>query len=341
MLARCIVLAALVIGCGGSDDPAGGDTLGGSLRMTGAVVDFQTGAAVEGAASVSTSGLLPVPRITTQGASFTIDGIPENSAFQVLASAPGHRATFSQSVILTSTDLDGFKAQVVSDTYFDGLASAFGVTPAAAQGVLFVHLVDGAGAPKAGVPAGNLVITGASGPHFLDANLMAAPGATSSSASGWAVFFDVPAGVVSLGQAVAPTQSLEMATSPINAGTITLADAKVSDGAPTMPTNISFANQVFPIFSGRGCDACHSGGGPGKDLGGLTLDGSAKLVYKELVVERPNTRVMVAAPEASLVLTMPSPEAPPDRHPNVTFASAQDPDYLKILVWIREGAKDN
>jgi hypothetical protein len=51
--------------------------------------------------------------------------------------------------------------------------------------------------------------------------------------------------------------------------------------------------------------------------------------------------VRVAAPETSLVLTMPSREDPPDAHPNVTFTSALDPDYLKLLVWIREGAKQN
>jgi len=46
-------------------------------------------------------------------------------------------------------------------------------------------------------------------------------------------------------------------------------------------------------------------------------------------------------PEKSLLLTMPSAESPPDSHPNVTFTGPQDPDYLKILVWVREGAKDN
>ena len=49
----------------------------------------------------------------------------------------------------------------------------------------------------------------------------------------------------------------------------------------------------------------------------------------------------VAAPETSLVLTMPSREVPPDGHPTVVFASALDPDYLKLLVWIREGAHQN
>ena len=107
-----------------------------------------------------------------------------------------------------------------------------------------------------------------------------------------------------------------------------------------MPTNVSFSTQVFPIFSARGCVACHSGGGPGKDLGGLMLDGGANLAYKELTMENP-LRANKSMPEKSLVLTMPSAESPSDGHPNVTFTGPQDPDYLKILVWIREGAKQN
>ena len=70
-----------------------------------------------------------------------------------------------------------------------------------------------------------------------------------------------------------------------------------------------------PDLKSRGCEACHAGGGPGKDLGNLTLDGSSKLIYKELVEEKPNTRVRLAALETSLGLTMPSREVPPDAHP--------------------------
>jgi hypothetical protein len=206
---------------------------------------------------------------------------------------------------------------------------------------MFVHLVDAAGKPRAGVAATNFTIAGASGPHFLDANLMPAPAATSSSSSGWAVFFEVPVGVATLGQPATATVTLDMAISPLNAGTVTIADAKVTDGTLVLPTNVLFATQIVPIFNLRGCYVCHSGGGIGKDLGGLTLDGSANLIYKELVLERPDTRVRVAAPETSLVLTMPSRESPPDAHPNVTFTSGLDPDYLKLLVWIREGAKQN
>jgi hypothetical protein len=312
--------------------------------VTGQVVDFQTGAAITTAASVTTSGLLPSPHITVQTAAFTISGIPENSAFQVLAAAPPtHRATFGPAIVVTNSDRDGVTVPAVSEALLGQLATSFGVSPTAAKGVLFVHLVDAAtGAPKAGVAGTNLVLAGgAIGPKFLDANLAAAPTATASSTSGWAVFFEVPAGAVALGQAVNATVTVDMATSPINPAVVTITEAKVSNGAVVLPTNVSFATSVFPIFTNRGCVACHSGNGPGKELGGLKLDGSANSAYKELVLEKPNTRVQTATPENSLVLRYPSFESPPDPHPNITFASSLDPDYLKILVWIREGAKDN
>jgi ribonuclease BN (tRNA processing enzyme) len=90
---------------------------------------------------------------------------------------------------------------------------------------------------------------------------------------------------------------------------------------------------------------CHSGNGPGKDLGNLTLNGGAPKVYTELTVEiSPNfgtTRVDKTTPEKSLVLTMPSAESPPDPHPNVTFTGPTDADYMTILAWIKEGAKNN
>jgi hypothetical protein len=335
-----ILVAIALTACDFNGDKAG--PLGGSLTVGGQVVDFQTGAALDVAASVSTSGLEPAPKVTSQGADFTIEGIPENSAFQILASAPpSHRATFSQAVIVTSSDLDGVKAPAVSEMFLSSLAAAFQVTPSAAKGVVFVHLVDDAGKARSGVAATNLTITGAKGPYFLDANMMPAAAANTSSNSGWVVFFEVPVGTVSLGQPAGATVTLDMAVSPLNAGTVTIADAKVSDGAPKLPSNVSFAAQIVPIFATRGCTACHSGGGIGKDLGGLTLDGPSSKIYKELVEERPNTRVRISSPETSLVLTMPSRESPPDGHPNVTFTGPLDPDYLKLLVWIREGAKEN
>jgi hypothetical protein len=329
-----------IVGCS-FEDTSG--PVGGSLTVSGRVVDFQTGAPIDGATSVTTSGLVPAPKVITEGSELTITQVPDNSAFQILAAAPPtHRATFSPTIEVTRSDVDGLMAPVVSEALLAQLAAAFAITPTAAKGVLFVRLTDPAtGQPKAGVPASALVIDGAMGARFLDANLAAAPGATMSSASGWAVFFEVPAGTAAFMQSGAATYTLDMATSAINAGVVTIANARVVNGGLVLPTNVSFANTVFPIFMNRGCVACHSGGGVGMELGGLKLDANPNAAYKELVLEKPNTRVQLGNPEASMVLRYPSKEDPPDRHPNITFASAVDPDYLKILVWIREGAREN
>lgn len=349
MSARWLVLLlALVVGCG--YESTGGDDdgpLGGSRTVTGTVVDFETGAPVATTATVSTSGLLPSPDVTTDGASFTIVGVPDNSTFQILASvSPTHRATFGPSIDVLSADLADVQAPAVSEAFLTGLANAFNVTPSAATGVLIGRLVDGNGNPRAGVPANQLVLAGGvEGPFFLDANLDPDDNLNASSASGYVVFFEVLPGLVELGQAAAPTVSLAMPASPVDANTVTLAEIVVTDGAPgEPPTNVSLERDIMPIFrvggTGRGCAACHSGGGIGKDLGGLKLDGPVNQVYTELVEEDP-TRVQVGTPENSLLLRMPAREDPADTHPNVTFASSADPDYVKILVWITEGAKKN
>jgi len=338
LLALCtsVVLAACGTDNSGGDD----DVLGGSRTVTGSVVDFESGDAVAGAASVSTSGVVPSPRVTSQGASFTIEGIPDNSTFQILASVtPTHRPTFGPSIEVLTDDLAGIEAPAVSETFLAGLATAFGITPSAAKGVMIARLVDDSGNPVAGIPGNELLVAGGSAAFFLDDNLAAAPNAMASSNSGYVVFFEVPPGVVELGQAAAPTVTLQMAASPINAGAVTLTTITATGGAPVLPVNVKFSTEIVPIFHNRGCVACHSGGGIGKDLGGLKLDGPASQVYSELY-ETPS-RVQLATPEMSLVLRMPSREDPPDTHPNVTFASNTDPDYLKLLVWIQEGGLDN
>lgn len=343
MTSRVVCLAlAFTFAC--ADDPSDG-SLGGSLTVTGSVHDFQTGTEVTGAATISTTALSPLPQITVSGAQFTIDGVLENSAFQILASVPPtHRATYSQVIEVVSDDVDNIKVKTVSEQFLASLATGFGITPSAAKGILMLQLVDAAGAAKTGVTGANLVLAdaaGAVGPKFLDANMMPATAATASTASGWAVFFEVPPGVISLATAATATVTLEMASSPVGGAAVTIAEVKVTDGAPpALPTNVSFAQQVFPIFTARGCVACHSGNGPGKDLGGLTLDGGANHVHKELTIENP-LRAKTLMPETSLLLTMPSAESPSDGHPNVTFTGPSDPDYIKILVWLREGAKLN
>lgn len=336
MLTRCMISAAVVwTGCSFQGDAPDAAT----VTVHGQVVDFQTGMAVDAVTDVTVAGLIPPPQVERQGASFTLTGVPENSAFEVLATAAMHRPTYSPAVVTTSgIDL---KAPAVGEAFVAGLATAFGTVPSPAKGIVLLHLVDAMGRPQSGIAASDFAITGSTGPRFLDGNLAAAAAATASSTSGWAVFFDVPPGLVGLTQGSSSATTIDMPSLPSAAGAVTIAEGKVTRGAPVLPSNVAFAAQVVPIFSARGCVACHSGGGPGKDQGGLTLAGSDNLIYRELVQERPGIRVNLAMPEHSLVLTMPSAEDPPDAHPTIVFTGPRDPDYLKLLVWIREGAKQN
>ena len=64
------------------------------------------------------------------------------------------------------------------------------------------------------------------------------------------------------------------------------APGATADGsAATVPSNVSYATQIMPIFDARGCVACHSGNGPGKDLGGLFSNNDA-LADKLLVASK-------------------------------------------------------
>jgi len=319
-----------------------GGVTGGTRTIAGTVVDFETGVPIAGVASISTAGLAAAPTITTQGSSFTLSGVPDNSVFQILVSAPlAYRTTFSDAVVVGTEDLAEVRVRAVREVFLGDLATAFGITPSAARGVLLGRVVDSGDAPKPGVAASNFVIedAGVRGPYFLGDNLQPLPAASATSASGWSVFFEVSPGLVSLGQNALAQVTLDMPTSPVGPGTVTIAQIHATNGTPMLPANLSFKTHVMPIFKSRGCVACHSSAGPGKDLGGLTLDGDASFTYKELT-EAPQ-RVLLATPEKSLLLTRPSREDPPDSHPNVTFTSPRDPDYVKILVWIREGAQLN
>jgi len=125
-------------------------------------------------------------------------------------------------------------------------------------------------------------------------------------------------------------------------------------GTPTPPPpgmnpaplkDVSFAGQIVPMLDRRGCASCHSGNGIGRDLGNLTLDGGDAKVFREIVTESSDTykapRVDLKTPEASLILAVPSTKGMPQVHPVQSFVTPTDADYQLILVWIKEGAKQN
>lgn len=345
-----------VAGCGddggsagdGGDAATGTGTSPSGYKVSGTVVDFETGAAPT-QVSVTTAGLNPTPsKISTAGADFAIEGVAPHSVFFILsASPPDYRATYNEAAVEIQ-DVSGVTVQVLAEAYIDELAAAFGVTPQADKGILVIRAIDESGVPKAGVPAAAFRLNDvapARGPYFLDAAKQPVANATATTDGGWAVFFDVEPGLVTVTAAGNSGYTMSSAQTPAAGGTASLADVVVVAGAPVPPANVSFSAQVVPIFSRRGCVLCHSGGGPGKDLGGLMLDAGLDKTYREITLETSplynKLRIDRAVPEASLLLTMPSVENPPDRHPNATFASPADPDYQLIYTWIKEGAKQN
>ena len=331
-------------GCSGDDGEEGIP----KYSVTGNVVDFVTGEKLDTQASITTSGLSPAPTITVTGTSFLIRDVPLHSVFQVLASAPPtYRSTYNPAIEVTEDNVDDVTITALSESYLDMLKAAFGVSPVSGTSILVGRLIDDKGQPVANVPATAFDLAAGLGPvRFLDDQRQPAPNLTASSASGYFVLYNVPTGLMRI-TSKDENFGMSMADSPIAATAVTLADVVVGDGqaGTPLPTTVSFTKDVAPIFLRRRCDACHDGGGIGKDLGGLHLNGAPEKMYKELVEEispRVGTkRVDLQQPAKSLVLTMPSREDPPDSHPNITFASSADPDYQILLRWIEQGAKQN
>lgn len=342
-----VIAMSLGVGCGaeGTGDDDGDDTIE-TYAVNGTVRDFETGQPVSGSATVSTDGLSPAPTVSINGADFTIQGIPPFSVFHILAgSPPNYRSTYNVATEVTDRHLMDVDIYVASESYLSGLVSAFGVQ--AGSSVILARVVDESGNPMSGVPGTAFELDASiAGPFFLDENRAPAPALSETSSSGYVVLFNAPAGLLSVQALAGSGYSMVMADSPVATTAATLAEIKVTIGEQvTMPTNVSFARDVAPIFTRRGCQLCHDGGGIGKDLGNLHLNGATEKMYRELAEELSPTyatlRIDRINPEASLLLTMPSREEPADPHPNVTFVSKADPDYLTILAWITEGGLNN
>jgi hypothetical protein len=319
-------------------------------QVSGTVYDFYAGEAIAGPAEISVKGILPAPQAEIDGAQFTVDGILPSSVINLVASSGAqYRKTYNESIEVVNADLSGVQAKVLSETYLEQLATAFGVTPVPGTSILLVKVVDQAGSPRAGIPANAFYVNSAAaprGPYFLNENKQAAPGLTATDASGYAIFYDLPLNADStllITGATGGNYTMIMPVSPAGADAVTLAKVVVVDGDIQPPIDVSFENQIVQIFTARGCTYCHSGGGQGRQDANLSLQGSPALMHKELTEEISPiwgiTRVNAQYPEQSLILTLPGPT--PDNHPNTTFANVNDPDYQLILGWIVEGAQLN
>jgi hypothetical protein len=337
----------------GTSDPGGGATppvnfAPSDLNVSGSLLEFDTQKPLSSSITMATAALVPTPDVSISGSTFALSNVPPFSVFYLIAgSPPDHALTYNAPTTVTDTDVTAVSAYVVAQSYLTKLRSAFNVTATSGTSTLFVRAVDVTGAAVAGVPASAVMLgaSGAKGPFFVDSTLLPTATATATSASGWLMYFNVPAGTIKLAGGAGYT--VVAADTPTAADAVSLVEATVTKGTTTTPPpmNVSFQKTVMPIFVNRGCYNCHSGNGDGRRLGDLVLDGAPQKVWTALVqtvsTNFGTTRVNLAVPEKSLVLTMPSFETPPDPHPTVVFTSSADVDYVKILTWIKEGAKFN
>lgn len=92
---------------------------------------------------------------------------------------------------------------------------------------------------------------------------------------------------------------------------------------PDPTVEVSFSDEIEPIFTNSDCTACHDTGGRAPDL----TTGNA---YPAIVPEFVN----LDNPEESEIYTKPNPAG---SHPKM-YSEA---DAALILAWITQGAKDN
>ena len=88
---------------------------------------------------------------------------------------------------------------------------------------------------------------------------------------------------------------------------------------------VSFANDVLPIFTNR-CASCHKSGGPEPNL---TESVAYQSINKSRYINRDN-------PEASFIYSYVAPGSSEHTHRLYTAAQAQ-----YVLVWIQQGAENN
>lgn len=307
------------------------------LTLSGTAVDFLTGDAVE-IGSVEVLGPTNA-EVSIDGSRFEVSNVLAFSVVHLLISAPGYASTISEGVVIEEDDAE-LTAVVVERGYAEDLALTYGVD--AGSTLALVQALDENNVPREGLSGTVFGAVGAQ-PRFLDEFLDADPGRIETTGPSWLAFYGVPTGVLDLTAVVAPFV-VRAPGAPIRSDTVTIIRAVVTEEELELPRGLSWKYEVFPILSARGCLQCHRKNEEGAVVGNLDLDKSNE-AHTALVFESsPVTggpRVNLNNPMRSLVLTKPSLESPSDGHPNATFASPLDEDYLRVLGWITDGAPRN
>jgi hypothetical protein len=359
-------------GGGGDDDPTAdagtnpGDPDAGpppvqALNVNGAVSDYWNGVLgtvipVEGA-SVSTEGIDPQITTTTGTAgAYVLDNVPVGSVFYTSLTAPANfRATRTEPITVVDQSLTQ-DLYMVSDADADRqFVSAGNIIPDPLTGAFIVDMYRNNGDPFVGLNPADLELLDAlgqpviaMGPYFFGLG-----GDMLTNA-------DVPQSLLALGKARVGYLNVPPGTYTFRInyldgqGLPALIDTMVTVSGPesfTLARTMNggggggganngaydFMSDVYPILmtgaeGGVGCKNCHRAGGLAALL---PFDGTPANTHA-LVIADP-TIVDLINPIDSLLLTKPLYEDPPN-HPNATFASIDDPNYVIIMTWITQGA---
>jgi hypothetical protein len=225
------------------------------------------------------------------------------------------------------------------------------------------HDAAGAGVPVTGVSATDFTVVGGPdnvqwhkmGPYFLNANGTVGNNSTSQTKGLYVLYVEIPqteTGYESLHIEITaqtgtgdnahyygPTHTAAYRGASTAITWADLRDTGIQPGGGT-GGNVSFQGQIYPLFlptaqGGYGCQGCHTNQGGANPAGGLNLYGGADVAYQALNPTDNPTRVNLANPDQSLLLTKPL--YPSTNHPIFAWVSTQDPAYQLILNWIQQG----
>jgi hypothetical protein len=370
---RLIYVVALSIGSaacvgdppsnlGDDDVDAGGDVDASPdpvlLSVSGRTLDYFTGAPLD-MVQLSTEGMTPASSDSSDATSAYELAVPPGSVFFASATRTNYRPTRSAPIRVTDQSLMMTDLTVASVADTRRQYTTLNLTPTAGRAVLFGLLLRNNGTPLEGVPLADIKLVDALnapvglGPYFFGASgdlVSNATLAVSTAFGGKARvgFLDVPPGTYTLkvtytagggGGGGTPTiRTYEIPVEAVADGATLAATGGGDDDMTPPPGARTFTMHVYPRLQkaangGLGCANCHTAGGTAAilqfDL--PVADAHAAIRGRLGVVNPPATAA------TSLLLTKPLYEDPPN-HPNATFLTTLDPDYVVIMEWISQGA---
>jgi hypothetical protein len=343
-------------GGGGGDDGGGSGSAVTEQVVSGKVMDYFTGAALE-ATAITTDGLTPAAAATSGADGSYMMTIPVGSKLFATTSRGNYRTT--RSAVITVTD-----QPVTQNLYAAASAdvarqfSSVGVAQTTGT-IIAAEVQKNNGDPYAGLPltaftlvdSANAPVPGISGPFFFGAVGDLDTAVTTSTAYGTpprvrVAFLNVPAGTFTLNTAFTDgmgNPKINATTIIVDAGGATLAlNGGLSGGSTTTPpiTDPLFATDIYPRLQtaakgGLGCANCHTANGPAAVL---PYDGTPTATLA--AIKAAAGVINLTTPAASLFLTNPLYEiTPPQNHPNATFLDVNDTNYKLFLLWITNGTK--